>query len=322
MWATSSCRRIAALAFVLSLCSIGTVRAQIVARHDSGSAAALDSLTRWRADCRIDFSPVHAADWHTPNSNPGIVEMMWPASTVDDFDANSGTPSCGSFREPSASGANIEVRPDSSCGPAFRDSACPAVGDPVALQLHSLGKPGLEILRARKAVLDILDSQNACSEWFSTRDPAANLTFRTLGFLVDHEGAEDVLSSVLPDAMTVIRQPYVARATQDGGANTHITVNANGAFYRAQAKLERSSAEGGPAQFGGEHWLTVGVYTGNTQQAQVLTLLHELGHIIDLLPEDSDDLDGKSARNTGEVLRHCRPEIESRVKQAREAAKK
>jgi len=54
----------------------------------------------------------------------------------------------------------------------------------------------------------------------------------------------------------------------------------------------------------------------------MVTLLHELGHIINLLPEDADDLDGKSLRNTSEVLRHCRTEIEARAFQAKQMAKR
>jgi hypothetical protein len=42
--------------------------------------------------------------------------------------------------------------------------------------------------------------------------------------------------------------------------------------------------------------------------------LHEFGHLVDLLPTDEGDKDGKSDWNTNEVLRFCREEIESAVK--------
>jgi hypothetical protein len=58
----------------------------------------------------------------------------------------------------------------------------------------------------------------------------------------------------------------------------------------------------------------VGPYAGDTLHAQVLALLHEFGHIVDLLPTDEGDLDGKSERNTAEVLRFCRAEVESKVR--------
>ena len=52
---------------------------------------------------------------------------------------------------------------------------------------------------------------------------------------------------------------------------------------------------------------------GNTLRAQVLTLLHEYGHLIDMLPVDEGDRDGRSLQNTLEVLQHCRAEIESKA---------
>jgi len=111
----------------------------------------------------------------------------------------------------------------------------------------------------------------------------------------------------------MLRHPYVARATQDGGAHTAITINAYGAFYRTQGQVQKISQEGLPLQLDGTRVLTVGSYSGNTLPAQMITLLHEFGHIIDLLPEDADSLDGKSGRNTDEVLRHCRAEVEVRA---------
>jgi hypothetical protein len=118
----------------------------------------------------------------------------------------------------------------------------------------------------------------------------------------------------------VWRQPYVARATQDGGAHTAITINAYGAFYRTQGNVIKLAPEGGPFEADGTRLLTVGSYQGDTLPAQMVTLLHEFGHIIDLLPEDADNLDGKSVRNTDEVLRHCRAEVQARTQQAKQTA--
>jgi len=42
--------------------------------------------------------------------------------------------------------------------------------------------------------------------------------------------------------------------------------------------------------------------------AQILVLLHEFGHVLDLLPADENNVDGKSVQNTNEVLRYCRAE--------------
>ena len=61
-------------------------------------------------------------------------------------------------------------------------------------------------------------------------------------------------------------------------------------------------------QPGGNRLLVVSSYAGNTPEAQITILLHELGHIIGRLPADDDSWDGRSLRNTSEVSRHCKSE--------------
>lgn len=193
-------------------------------------------------------------------------------------------------------------------------SPCNLLDDTVPEELSALGKSGVKIARARAEALDILRSENACTEWFATKDRTPAETFQSINFLLDAHGPQDIFASMIDPAVLMMRQPYVARATQDGGAYTTIVINAHGAFYRAQGQVQKAAPEGGPLQLAGAHLLTVGSYRGDTLPAQVVTLLHEFGHIINLLPEDADNLDGKSARNTDEVLRHCRVEIEARTK--------
>jgi len=322
MSATGNGKRLAVLALFLSFCLTIPAYSQTVPRQNLAELTARVSVTAWRSNCGADFSSMRAS-WRAPELEPDV----FPTRLADDghnFNLSPSREDCVGSRAGSSSAINRDVEAGTPCNNSSLrvGNSCAPADDSVAPRLDSLGRSGAEIRRARHEVLDILSSQNACTEWFATQDPAPNLTFETLGFILDHEGAADVLASAMTGSNTLIRQPYVARATQDGGPNTDITINAYGAFYRSQAKLESVSAEGGPVQFRGEHWLTVGSYSGNTLQAQVLTLLHELGHVINLLPEDSDDLDGKSARNTGEVLRHCRGEIESRAKRGRETAGK
>jgi hypothetical protein len=199
---------------------------------------------------------------------------------------------------------------------------CNEAEDTVPAELSALGKPGLKIARAREKVLDILRSENVCTEWFETKDNTPADTFRSLNFLLDLHGPQDIVESIREESIVVRRQPYVAQATQDAGAHTTITINANGAFYRPQGNVLKIVPEGGPVHSVGTRLLTVGSYRGDTLPAQTVTLLHELGHIIDLLPEDADNLDGKSVRNTDEVLRHCRAEVEARSQQARQTAKR
>jgi hypothetical protein len=203
-----------------------------------------------------------------------------------------------------------------------RNPACSDSGDPVLAELRSLGKAGVKLARAREEVLEILRSENACTEWFASKDRKPADTFQSLNFLLDQRGPKDVFESNVAASIIIFRQPYVARATQDGGAHTAITINANGAFYRLQGNTLKVVPEGGPVHADGTRLLTVGAYRGDTLPAQMVTLLHEFGHIIDLLPEDADNLDGKSVRNTDEVLRHCRGEVEARSQLAKPTAAK
>jgi hypothetical protein len=203
-----------------------------------------------------------------------------------------------------------------------RNAACNDSGDPVLAELSALGKAGVKLARAREEVLEILRSENACSEWFRSKDAKPANTFQSLNFLLDQHGPTNVFESKVDASIVMVRQPYVAMATQDGGAYTAITVNAHGAFYQPQGNALKVLPEGGPRRADGIRVLTVGGYRGDTLPAQLVTLLHEFGHIIDLLPEDADNLDGKSVRNTDEVLRHCRGEVEARSQLAKQITAK
>jgi hypothetical protein len=223
---------------------------------------------------------------------------------------------------PRAPADNLCPQHATAISPVSRTIPCNEAEDTVPADLSTLGKSGQKIARAREEVLDILRSQNVCAEWFGSKGERPAATFQSLSFSLDLHGQKDIFKSVREESFSVVRQPYVARATQDGGAHTTITINANGAFYRSQGQVLTLSQEGGPFKIQGTRLLTVGIYDGDTLPAQMVTLLHELGHIINLLPEDADDLDGKSLRNTSEVLRHCRTEIEARALQAKQMAKR
>ena len=189
---------------------------------------------------------------------------------------------------------------------------CSASSDIVRDDLNTMGKQGQSILRARDKVLEILQAQNACTDWYRTKssDPAA--VFRTLTFSVDRKGDGFVRRTPATEGIEMIRNPYVASVEQDGGPNSTVTINANGAFFYPAANVVEDRYKGGPVDFHGARVIAVGPYSGGSFRAQVLVLLHEFGHVIDLLPEDRDDRDGKSRQNTLDVLRACRAEVESK----------
>jgi len=178
----------------------------------------------------------------------------------------------------------------------------------------SLGKHGQSIAAARAKVLEILDGDNACTTWFRELEPDPAHTFRTLSFAVDAKSIDYVIERIDGAASRTFVNPYVATVLQGGGESQAVTLNAGGAFFRASATLVRLAKEGGPIQFQGARLLKVGPYMGDTPQAQITTLLHELGHVLELLPLDTNDANGRSAANTREVLRHCQSEIESQAK--------
>jgi hypothetical protein len=177
-----------------------------------------------------------------------------------------------------------------------------------------MGKQGQSILRARDKVLEILRTENACSAWYRTKEADAAGVFRTLTFAIDHAGEVYVRLTPEHNGMELIRSPYVARTMEGEGLHATVTINPYGAFFFPMASVIRDTWEGGPLTFRGSRAIQVGPYGGGTFRAQVLTLLHEFGHVIDLLPEDQGDYAGRSQQNTVEVLRACRAEVESKEK--------
>src|SRR5207245_3218887 len=160
--------------------------------------------------------------------------------------------------------------------------------------------------------LQILQAQNACSDWYRIKDPDPAATFRTLTFALDRDG--DVYVRLIPESggMQLIRNPYVAKVLQGEGPNATVTINTNGAFFFSMANVVDDRFEGGPMSFRGPRPIQVGPYSGGSFRAQVLALLHDFGHVIALLPTDRDDYEGRSRQNTADVLHACRAQVESK----------
>ena len=207
----------------------------------------------------------------------------------------------------------VSVPSVNPCNPASpAQTGCPAPRDRVQEDLARMGKSGQKILRARERVLEILQAENACSAWFREKDSNAADIFRTLSFEVDRQGEEFVLESKDLSNIILFRNPYVAKVFQGDGRYTTITINTKGAFFYPMAGVVEVWKEGGPLNHRGSRLTNVGPYAGDTMHAQILVLLHEFGHVLDLLPADENNVDGKSVQNTNEVLRFCRAEIESK----------
>jgi hypothetical protein len=235
--------------------------------------------------------------------------MVWPCLNgcfFKDF-GDPKTDAASSCDEPTAVIPTVKPCQLSSLAGA----GCERPNDPVQTNLITLGKAGQKISRAREKVLEILEVENDCKTWFREKDSNPAATFRTLSFDMDFLGDEYVFESIEVGRTTILRNPYVAKVIQGDGQYATITLNTKGAFFSAMARVVEVRKDGGPVSFRGTHLLHVGPYDGDTLPAQVVTLLHEFGHVLDLLPTDLDDLDGKSGRNTNEVLRSCSVEVES-----------
>jgi hypothetical protein len=210
-------------------------------------------------------------------------------------------------------------------GPAPLESPAPfePAKDPVEQELLAAGATGAAIAEARDAVLDILENNNACSAWYRAKEQDAAEFFRSLEYKVDAQGPVYVQKTVLPHDYWIILQPYVAWSRQNVGPGSTVTLNAHGAFFVNAAMVLEAHAGGGPTRFEPARLLEVGGYTGGTLRARELTLLHELGHVIDLLPLDAGVPRGPeiSMHNTEQVVAHCKAEVDAesrRVKKQRE----
>jgi hypothetical protein len=212
-----------------------------------------------------------------------------------------------------------------SCGPQTPDgqangfcsrcgapaAACKKDEERVQMQLLAMGRRGDIIARVRDQVLEILQTRNACTAWYQEVDADPAATFRSLEFVLEEKAPPYVYSMREGRDAQRFKHPWVASSIENAGRNSTIRLNANGAFFNRSSQVFEQAGDGGLPRLGGVHTLLVDSYSGATTAAQLTTMLHELGHIVGRIPEDSDSWDGQSARNTAEVLRYCRPEIKA-----------
>lgn len=203
------------------------------------------------------------------------------------------------------------VRPVAVFSSAFADApAVAARTDPVLLRLLSLGARGAEVAQAREDVISILGTENSCSAWFRQVDPDPLAVFQSLDITL-FDGPKFVAAVKPQGGPTMFMHPYSAAVQENGGNKAVIQLNANGPFFARVADVLERDSPSGFAYFAGRRPLRVGSYDGNTLPARVATLLHELGHAIGRLPDDSDLRSGLSDQNTQRVLRACHAEIKA-----------
>ena len=182
--------------------------------------------------------------------------------------------------------------------------------DEVSDELRSLGQRGDKIARAREHAREILRAQNGCAAWFQESDPDAAEIFRSLHYEIDRRGTSHIVRLRTELGVSSFKHPWGAMSDENAGKNSNIFLNAYGPFFAQQSRVTDSGVIMRPT------WrkLNVGIYDGDTNEARVAILLHELGHVIGRLPADNDSWDGVSSRNTMEVLAHCKAEIDRSVR--------
>lgn len=202
--------------------------------------------------------------------------------------------------------AQFQIRPPNAATDIPRD--------PVRLRLLSLGSRGLSVEQAREHVIVILRADNPCSAWFREADPDAVAAFESLDFLLD-DGPKYIVTLKSATGETLLKHPYSAAAQENAGHNATVFLNANGPFFASVADILERDNPSAFTRFNGHRELRVGSYAGSTLPARITILLHELGHVIGRLPDDSDELSGLSEQNTERVLHACRAEIKTSAHQ-------
>jgi hypothetical protein len=181
--------------------------------------------------------------------------------------------------------------------------------DPVSTELLGLGQRGDLIADARLRALAILQENNSCTAWFQQADPDPAGILRSVHYKVDPSGPSNIYKFRNYYGEALLKHPWGAKSIEYAGRNALVRINGNGPFFVRSSGVEGLSLSAGPTPLSGWQALVVGPYAAATPEARIAVLLHELGHIVGRLPEDSDSTDGQSSRNTIEVLRHCKAEI-------------
>jgi len=190
------------------------------------------------------------------------------------------------------------------------------MADAVDQELLDIGRNGQIIQGVRAEIVALLSEESPCSAWYRAAEPDAIDKFRSLRFNVDSSGPSEIVTiQDLADSPATI-QPYVARTGQNVGPGSTITLNANGAFFREIARVRSFRPPSDLVLYNAFRSLVVGNFPGATPGARILTVLHELGHVLDMLPVDAGfpGASHVSTRNTEAVLKYCGAQIRAHAK--------
>jgi len=179
---------------------------------------------------------------------------------------------------------------------------------------QSLDDGGELVARVRVQVLALLQTENACAAWFKESEPDAAGVFASLRIEIGERKPAYVVHMKNEDGDNRFKHPWAARTTQAGGRDSLIWLNPGGPFFNSSSLVVDLDPMSALLIPGTTRRLFVGSFAGSTNEAQMATLIHELGHVVGRIPEDDDSWDGRSSRNTEEVMKHCKHEIRSIAK--------
>ncbi len=218
--------------------------------------------------------------------------------------------------EPSAAvihkedGPPILLRPDDT--PIGSPGLTPRLHD--LPSIRASGKEAAAIARSSAAVLAILRNNNPCSAWFAKADAHVADTFSSLSFWIERDGPEHIIQERTERGDWIEHGPYIARTSEGSGPGTNVGINRNGAFFRARAEVYKIEWQRG-YELPTNNWqfLHVGPFEGATAQAQIITLLHELAHVVGAIPADGMSPSGlyRSQENTDLILKQCKGAVNS-----------
>lgn len=178
--------------------------------------------------------------------------------------------------------------------------------------IRASGAEATAITRANTAVLAILQSNNSCSAWFSQADRNVAETFASLNLWIERDGPDHIVQERNDRGDWIEHGPYIARTSERTGHGTNVAINASGAFFHAKAEVYKIAWQGGE-ELPTNTWqaLHVGPFYGATGQAQIITILHELAHVVGAIPADGLSPAGltRSQENTELVLKHCKSAV-------------
>lgn len=181
----------------------------------------------------------------------------------------------------------------------------------IRLELAAMEDRGGVIARVREQTLLMLETDNACTAWFRDADPDPAGVFRSLHYELGEDGPSYVFHRIDRQGGETFKHPWAARTYEGGGRNSVVVLNPSGPFFRSSTQIVELGPQGLFGWPRGNHQLLVASFSGKSPKAQVTTLLHEFGHVTGRIPADDDSWDGRSSRNTEEVLKHCKHEIQA-----------